>query len=70
MTKRRLRCRCGHTLGWHMASPSYSFRPCMTNRCMNVCDDFDLLIEPLPGERPIFGVHRVREPWDDDRGVA
>lgn len=61
MSKAPIKCVCGHTERWHLpAAVPGGYRQCMTNRCMNVCDEWrPTHVLPAPGERPQFGVHRL-----------
>jgi hypothetical protein len=54
------KCVCGHRESMHDERFG-----CIADRCMNVCVTYRPIIVPRPGERPVFGVHRVMpgEAW-------
>ena len=47
------RCACGHTKSYHDSGG------CVVDRCENVCRAYVAVVLPDPGERPVFGVHRL-----------
>ena len=54
------RCACGHAKSYHDGRFG-----CWSDRCMNLCVAYLAVVLPDPGERPVFGVHRLRpdEAW-------
>lgn len=57
----RERCECGHNRGAHLNDRDF----CTTDKCMNVCHGYRPIMLPGPGERPVFGKHRIppRQAW-------
>ena len=53
-------CQCGHTRLAHWLGAG-----CVAGRCLNVCMGYVPIVLPDPGERPVFGVHRIprAEAW-------